>query len=171
MERAERSGTEDGRGRREFIVLLLTTDDNRAHLCIEEARNIYKDLKKVSKMEPLLKKLGLVVRLARVTQLTDNGRNLILVRFEDTRSLKRYLGLVGKGATTFHLSSAWVVVHLLPIGRQRGYVKEIKATTVGEELAGFRGVLVSDIALSEVQWVQTDGLTYLPDAIWERFYI
>ena len=86
-------------------------------------------------MEPLLKRLGLVIRLNRVTQLTDNGRNLVLVRFEDKRSLKRYRGLVGKaGATTFHLSSAWVVVHLLPIGRQRGYAKEIKASTVGEWL-------------------------------------
>ena len=123
-------------------------------------------------MEPLLKRLGLVIRLNRVTQLTDNGRNLVLVRFEDKRSLKRYRGLVGKaGATTFHLSSACVVVHLLPIGRQRGYAKEIKASTVGEELAGFHGVLVSDIALNEIQWVETDGLTYLPDAIWERFSI
>ena len=123
-------------------------------------------------MEPLLKKLGLVIRLNRVTQLTDNGRNLVLVRFEDKRSLKRYLRLVGKaGATTFHLVSGSVVVHLLPIGRQRGYAKEIKANTVGEELAGFHGVLVSDVALSDVEWVETDGLAYLPDSVWERFSI
>jgi len=120
-------------------------------------------------MEDALAELGFTVRRGTVMSHMLNGRNCIAIAFDHEPSMKYWQRLLKNAGTVFVFENAWVVLSLVPRGRTAPFEARIQAESATERLLGFKGTFVSTgFSLSGLKHVETEGVDYMPDAVFER---